>query len=104
MREYVWNCLTRMYDAFEAQRKLIPADQLIDIRYEDLIADPMASLERIYNELHLGDFELLKPQLAQRLAGHKSYQANKHNLDPETEREILERWGKYAERYGYMEV
>ena len=102
LREYVWTCLTRMYDAFESQRSLIPAGQLIDLKYEDLVADPLSSLERIYSDLHLGDFELIKPQLEQRLAGHKEYRANRHVIDEATEAEILQRWRPYAERYGYL--
>ncbi len=102
LREYVWTCLTRMYEAFEAQRTLIPEGQLVDLRYEDLVADPLASLELIYSELNLGGFESLKPQLAQRLAGHKEYRANRHVIDEATEREILQRWRPYAERYGYL--
>jgi omega-hydroxy-beta-dihydromenaquinone-9 sulfotransferase len=102
LREYVWTCLTRMYDAFESQRALVPAGQLIDLRYEDLVADPLASLERVYRELSLGDFEAVRPQLNERLKGHSQYRANRHVIDEATEKEILQRWRPYAERYGYL--
>lgn len=101
-REYVWTCLTRMYDAFEAQRAFVPTDQLIDLKYEDLVADPVGSLQGVYNALQLGDFEQIKPQLNQRLTGHKEYRANRHVIDEATEQEILQRWRPYAERYGYL--
>ncbi len=101
LREFVWNGLTRMYKAFDAQYKLVPPGQLIELRYEDLVADPIRALENIYRDLNLGDFERVRDQLRQKLSDHHKYQANKHSIDPETEREILERWGDYAQKYGY---
>ena len=104
LREYVWNCFTRMYEAFEAQRGLVPAGQLIEMRYEDLVAAPFESIKRIYQELELGDFDAVKEQLQKRLANHANYRTNTHSIDAETEKEILERWHGYAEKYGYLKV
>ncbi len=102
LREYVFNCFTRMYDAFEAQRHLIPAGQLLEIRYEDLVAAPFDSIQKIYEQLELGDFEAVRGPLSKRLENHASYRTNKHPIDAETEQEILRRWHGYAERYGYL--
>lgn len=104
MREYVWTCFTRMYEAFEAQRSLIPPGQLIEMRYEDLVAAPFESIQKIYDELDLGDFEAVKERLNKRLENHASYKTNSHPIDPETEKEILERWHSYAEKYGYLKA
>lgn len=102
LREYVWNCFTKMYEAFEAQRGLIPAGQLIEMRYEDLVAAPFQSIQKIYEELQLGDFDAVKGPLNKRLEHHANYRTNSHPIDAETEKEILERWHGYAEKYGYL--
>ncbi len=102
LEDYVWTCLTRMYDAFEAQRHLIPAGQLIELRYEDLVAEPFETIHSIYERLELGEFESAAANLNARLANHKSYRPNSHQIDAETEKLILERWRGYAERYGYV--
>ena len=102
LHEYVWNCFTRMYEAFEAKRDLIPAGQLIEMRYEDLVADPIQSIQEIYQQLELGDFDAVKKLLNQRLVNHSSYLPNSHAIDAETEEKILKRWHGYAEKYGYL--
>ena len=102
LHDYVLNCFSRMYDAFEAQRNSIPAGQLIEMRYEDLVAAPFESIQKIYEQLELGDFDAVKELLNRRLANHSSYRPNKHSIDAETEKLILERWHGYAEKYGYL--
>lgn len=102
LHEYVWNCFARMYAAFEEQRHLIPAGQLIEMRYEDLVAEPFESIRSVYEQLQLGDFEAAKANLQKRLANHKSYRTNSHPIDAETEQQILSRWRGYAEQYGYL--
>ncbi len=102
MREYVSECLTRMYTQFESDRTQIDSQNLVDIRYEDLVADPVETLRVLYQRLQLGDFSLIEPALRTRLERHQDYQPNTHASDPELEREILERWPDYARRYGYL--
>lgn len=102
-QEYVWDCLNQMYAAYDKQSQLIPEGQLINIRYEDLVADPMTSLANIYEKLQLGDFSAVTPQLEKRLENHNAYRTNRHETDPATEQEILRRWHDYATRFGYLE-
>ncbi len=102
MREYVWNCFSRMYKAFEAQRSSIPPGQLQELRYEDLVASPFESIRKVYEQLDLGDFDAIKGPLSKRLENHANYRTNMHPIDPETEKEILERWHDYAAKYGYL--
>jgi omega-hydroxy-beta-dihydromenaquinone-9 sulfotransferase len=102
LKAYVTKCHQRMYAGFEEGRAAIPADRIVDIRYEDLVADPFGKLEQLYSQLQLGDFELVKPSLEIRLANHESYRPNQHSMDQAFEREVLESWSEYAEKYGYM--
>jgi hypothetical protein len=101
-RDYVWTCFTRMYEAFEAQRELIPAGQLLELRYEELVANPLETMRSIYEQLDLGDFESAKENLKKRLVNHATYRTNSHPIDPKAEQEILERWHSYAEKYNYL--
>ena len=99
--EYVFDCLTRMYRGFEQQRQRLPANSVYEVRYEDLIADPAAEIQKIYEQLHLGPYELVREQVESFAAGQKSYQTNKHHLDKELKDKIHERWAAYFERYNY---
>jgi omega-hydroxy-beta-dihydromenaquinone-9 sulfotransferase len=99
---YVLNCLKRMYTAFERDRPLLAANRIVDVRYEDLIADPVATIESIYHALHLADFESARPQIQAWVESeHRQYKPNQHQLDPKTEATLREAWKDYFERYGY---
>ena len=101
LEEYVYECLTRMYRGFEKQRPEIDPQNICDLRYEDLVQDPVAEVRRVYQELGLDDFEALRPALEAYVGKQKEYQPNKHELDDEMKSEIRQRWGEYFERYGY---
>ena len=48
--------------ASTASAATIPANQLCELKYEDLVRDPMGQLRRIYEQLELGDFDsVLQP-------------------------------------------
>jgi hypothetical protein len=90
-----------MYGGFEDQRQRLPQDSVYDLRYEDLVADPVAEVEKIYSSLGLGDYSAVRDPLTEYVAGQKDYQTNKHPMDEGLKRQIRERWAGYFERYGY---
>ena len=100
--QYVIECLQRMYGAFDRDRVALEPNRLIDVRYEDLTASPVDTMQKIYEQLRLSDFETVRPSIQQWAeTEHKSYQTNKHQLSAEHEALIKEQWGNYFERYGY---
>ncbi len=99
---YVIECFRRMYAAFHRDRESIDPANLIEIRYEDLVANPVQQLEAIYRQLHLGDFESVRETLSQWSATqHREYQTNRHQLPADQEALIRQHWGDYFQRYGY---
>jgi hypothetical protein len=100
--EYIFTAFERMYHGFETQRPALDPANICDVRYEDLARDPLHHVQRIYERLGLGDFEVLRPALQAYVAELKDYQANQHpELEPEIRAEIRRRWGGYFEKYGY---
>jgi omega-hydroxy-beta-dihydromenaquinone-9 sulfotransferase len=99
--EHVFSTLTRMYEAFDRDRPLIGAGQFCEIRYEDLIADPVEQMRSIYEQLKLGDFAAVEPTIKKYFAGQKDYKTNRYKMTPEMRTEITRRWGKYLRDYGY---
>ncbi len=102
--EYVFDALQRMYEGFETQRNGLDEKHVIDIRYEDLVANPIAVLQHIYQQLDLGDFERVRDEFEQYVESLKDYQTNQHELEPELRAEIRRRWSFYFERYGYEQT
>lgn len=84
----------------EGVRRL-PSHSFARVRYEDLIADPVCQMARLYTELELDDFESARPQIeehAQSIAGH----ARNHFLLSESQKANVESaWGEIIREKGY---
>ncbi len=101
LEEFVLSTFTRMYDALEKSRERVDPSCFCEVRYEDLVADPLGQVRRIYQELDLGDFAQVLPALEKHVAGMKGYRPNQYQLSPETRQQIAQRWGDFIRRYGY---
>jgi hypothetical protein len=101
IEEEVLGNLVRMHEAYERDRGLIPAGRLVELRYEEVAAEPEAALRRIYAELGLGGFAEAEPRFAAHLGTLRGYRPNRHTLAPETRALVASRWRAYAERWGY---
>lgn len=95
----------RLYDAYFEQVPLIPAGQLHEIAYEDLIRSPLPVLEATYHALNLGDFDLRRAAIQNYLAARSSYQRNKHVEIPAAVGEQLRvQWRQSFETWGYEQT
>jgi hypothetical protein len=101
LEDYVFDCLVRMYRGFEDQRRRLPPETIADVRYETLVADPLGEMERVYQQLALGDFAPVRPRIAAFLATQTEYRTNRHELSDDLQQRIRQRWAEYFERYGY---
>jgi len=102
LEPYVIDCFQRMYSAFHRDRDKLEAASIIDVRYEDLVVNPVAQLEAIYAQLKLGDFDYVRDAIQEwSQTQHREYKTNQHRLPPEQEALIAESWSDYFIRYGY---
>jgi hypothetical protein len=100
--EYVLSTFEKMYESFEEDRPLFKPGQCYDVRYEDLVADPLGQLRTIYETLRLGDFDCVRPRLEAFLDTKKDYQTNRFEPPAEVQARVYERWRDFARRYGYQ--
>jgi omega-hydroxy-beta-dihydromenaquinone-9 sulfotransferase len=103
LEEYVLQNFLRIHRAYEKQKHLIPPSNLCEVRYENLIRDPLAEMRRIYRELNLGDFEPARGSVEAYLASQKNYAANGYSVSPAMRLEIARRWGDFFRQYGYAD-
>ena len=101
LEEKVFRDFERMYGAFFAQKELIPPGHLCEVRYEELVRDPLGQMEAIYDQLELGDFAAVRPAMANHLAGQKNYATNRFEIAPPLRAEIARRWAEFICHYGY---
>ncbi|MDG2384635.1 MAG: sulfotransferase [Pirellulaceae bacterium] len=102
LEPYVIEAFQRMYQAFEQQRNQLADDQIFDIRYEELVENPSQILSQAYDHLNLGDFSTVRKRLEEFAGGKREYRTNQYQLSAETQNEILDKWGCYATKYGYV--
>ena len=76
-------------------------ENFCELRYEDLVRDPVAQMETIYDHLQLGDFELARPKIEAYMQSQKDYKTNRHQISPEIQAEISRRWSPFMRQYGY---
>ncbi|MBX3432207.1 MAG: sulfotransferase [Pirellulales bacterium] len=101
LEDAMFRLFTRMHELEQRDRALIPAGQYVDLRYEDLVADPLAAVAGIYEQLGLDGFDRLRPELVAYFESAKGYRPNRHQLPPALAERIDRDCGDYAERFGY---
>ena len=101
LEEFVFETFLKMDERFEEGRRLLDPEQICDVRYEDLVADPEGTIRSIYERLDLGGWEAMRPRLAAFMATLRGYETNKYELSAEEREAIRRRWGQVAERQGY---
>ena len=101
LEEYIFETFNRMYNVFWRDRDLVSPSRICDVRYEDLVADPLGQMRVVYEQLELGGFDNALPALERYVADKQDYKTNRYEVSPETRAEITRRWGSYIARYGY---
>ncbi|MDX1386039.1 MAG: sulfotransferase [bacterium] len=101
LNEYVFKNFNLLYEKIEEGRSYLKSNQFIEIKYEDLIQDPIEGMENIYNILELGEFDSVKNKIKKDWEARKGYKVNRFKISPEVSNEITKRWGRVIDRYGY---
>jgi len=101
LEEQVFATFTRMYEKYEAGKKLVNPARLHELKYEELVRDPLGQVQLLYEKLNLGGYELVRPRIEEYLERNKGYETNKYELSPELRAEIRQRWGDYIRKWGY---
>lgn len=91
-----------MYDAYFDDLALVPKDRLIELRFDEVEADPVGQIARVYKALSLDDFAGFEPGLRAYVATLKGYEKNRFDgLDAATKARITTRWARSFDQWGY---
>jgi omega-hydroxy-beta-dihydromenaquinone-9 sulfotransferase len=89
--------MTRLLDALAE----LPPGRSITVRYDELVADPTATLKRIYRDLNLGDFGRVSYLLENYAQEHLHGMSPAPTLDHQTASRLARDWGSVYTRLGY---
>jgi len=101
LKNYIFECKDLMYAAYLEQRSSIPENQLVEIKFEELVANPIVEMERVYQQLDLEQFEEAKPSIEAYFEKKKSHKKNPFSLDATMQSDIDNNWHEYMEAFGY---
>ncbi|MEO2090181.1 MAG: hypothetical protein ABGY75_11870, partial [Gemmataceae bacterium] len=101
LEEKVFREFRTIHERYEEGKKLIPAGNLVEVRYEEFVTDLVGGTKAIYDGLSLGGWDAVRPKVEAFAAGQKSYETNKYTLTEEQRARITERWGDIIRKQGY---
>jgi hypothetical protein len=89
-------------EQYQREKFHIPNGNLVELTYEELKADSFRTIQKIYTELGLPDFELSTKDLLHQLEMENDYQTFEHQFCDSTFKRIEERWGKQINQWNQL--
>jgi hypothetical protein len=99
--EIILDIYGKLYEEFLKSKKNIPKENLIEIKYEDFIADAKTYIEKIYDTLQIEGFEQTKQSMFDYIGSQKTYKTNDHQISKRNIRRINRRMKFFFDKYGY---
>lgn len=91
----------RLMKSYFKQKNQIPEDKLVDIRYEDLVSDPIKQVEKIYSKLKISGLKNALPEMQKYLEKQKDYKTNVYSIDEKIIKNVKKNWNFTIDRWGY---
>lgn len=101
VEESMLNLYIRMFKKYFKDRKLIPRGNLVELKYEDFIKDPLKEIEGIYDYLNLGGFNRYKKDFERYFVTQKNIKVSTYKISEEIREKIYDKWGFTFKEFGY---
>jgi hypothetical protein len=99
--DYVLDMFVRLTEDYEEDKHLIPKDRLVEMRYEDFVKDPVASMRDIYQQLDIPNFAQAEAPMREFLGERSEHKVSRYELPPALKRKVINRLKPYIDRFGY---
>jgi len=96
-----------MYDSHFEDRKEFKLDgndsSLVDVKYEELMANPTGTIQKIYEQLGLEGWEDVKPKIEEHEKNQKTFKVNEHDvIEADLKEKVYQRMKHYFEAFQYQ--
>jgi hypothetical protein len=99
--EFILKTYRDIYYKYYSDIHLIPPGNLIEIKYEELVENPLKEVERIYKELSLSGFEKAEPHIKKYLEKVENYTTNTYSINQQDKERIYSYWHGIIDTMGY---
>jgi len=104
LNDYLLEVFERYTQAYAEDRHLVPQDKLVEIRYEDLINDPIGAMRGIYETLGIDKFDEAEGPMRAILTDRSDHRVSSYKLPKPIARKVADRLKPFIDRYGYREA
>ena len=101
LSNFVFDSYRDLYVKYYTDKKLIPKNNLVEIKYEVFIADPLSTIKLIYDKLNLKGFQDALPGIKEYLTREKDYKKHKYNISVKDKQRIYSNWHTIIDIMGY---
>ena len=101
LEEHMLDLYAQMYKKYFEERNLIPKGNLVEIKYEDFIQNPLQNVEKIYTTLGLKGFEKSKKMFSEYAISQKYFKASNYTVEPDIKDKIDKKWKFVFDMFGY---
>lgn len=95
----VFDHYTQLLNTYYREKNLIPAGNLIEIRYDELRASPLSMLRRIYKQLSLPCFENASCAFIEQLRKERNYKTYEYEYKENDLEKIKQQWKQYIDAW-----
>lgn len=101
IEENVLKDYARLMQQYFKTEHLLPKENFIQIRHEDVVADGIGTFRRVYDELKLPDWEHAEPRLRKYVDSISDYQTNHYQFDDDFIERVNQHCQFAIDRWGY---
>jgi hypothetical protein len=91
----------RMFRKYLKERSLIVKGNLVEVKYEDFIHEPIQTIQHIYSELNLDGFTASRAAFDTYLKNQEAFNEESYTISDEVRAKIDKRWGFIKEAFDY---
>ncbi|MGC9779949.1 MAG: sulfotransferase [Candidatus Heimdallarchaeota archaeon] len=104
LQQGILDNVKEMYEVFNETRSLIPKENIIDIKYEDFIKDPMPFMESLYKDLKIDGYENIKDDFVAYFKSQATYKPNVHEISDDVINRVNSHWDFIREQHEYIRL
>ncbi|MCC0058367.1 MAG: sulfotransferase [Hyphomicrobiaceae bacterium] len=102
--DYVLELMERVTTVYERDKHLIPSENLYEIRYEDLVKNPIDSMRAIYEKLRIENFDEAEGPMRAFLADRSDHKVSSYKMPKDLTKRIADRLKPFIDAHGYREA
>ncbi len=101
VEELMLQLYVEIYRKYFEERVLIPAGNLVEVRYEDFIRDPLEEVRRVYTVLGLDGFEEAEDAFKSYIDSQRNVRLHEYRVSDDVREKLSSKWGFIIKEFGY---